>query len=292
MEALDAAARYDDAVEAARDLIIGDPEEPTGHLALGLLLLKQERFEEASAPLGVACDLSPGSPRLHQYAAEAALGAGEFDDAMALANAALEIRAVAPDVMLDPVEAQAPLLIIARRYFKRGAEGDDEKALGYIDEFERATAGIIGGHNSTSIVSPDYAIGEAYLKADRPEEARPYLDGLAPGAPPWAHRAYAETLLRLGSDFDVALREAGLAAGDAGATGADLATLGWAQWKTGDDASAIETLRRALALLPAPSGKARCHYQLSRALEAVGRETEAQEHLALARELGYSVDSQ
>ena len=133
----------------------------------------------------------------------------------------------------------------------------------------------------------DAAIGEALVKANRPSEAARYLEKLAADAPAWAHRARAEALLALGQRFDVALREAKAAAEAPDAADGDLAALGWAQWKCGDTDAAMETLRRAVERVAAPSVRARCHYQLSRILEAQGRAAEAKEHLALARDLGY-----
>jgi len=275
-QALDAAGRYAKAVQAAEAAVLDAPDDPRGHEALGLLQLKLERHKAAYEQLRVALDLGGGGPEIAMAAAEAALGARMFDEAMAMANAALE--QLAQGESNDAVEQSRPLLVIMRRYLMRGGAGDAEAAQQYLEQFRMRTEGR---------PMADAAIGEALVKANRPSEAARYLEKLAADAPAWAHRARAEALLALGQRFDVALREAKAAAEAPDAADGDLAALGWAQWKCGDTDAAMETLRRAVERVAAPSVRARCHYQLSRILEAQGRAAEAKEHLALARDLGY-----
>jgi len=275
-QALDAAGRHDEAVQAAEDAVLEAPDDPRGHQALGLLELKLERYTAAYEQLRVALDLGGGGAETATAAAEAALGARMFDEAMAMANAALEQHAQAEGG--DAVERARPLLLIMRRYLVRGGAGDAESARQYLDQFRSRTEG-----------SPlaQAAIGEALLKAGRSAEAVRYLEDLPAGAPAWARRARAEALLALGQRFDVALREAKAAAEAPDAADGDLAALGWAQWKCGESEAALETLLAATERVAAPSVKGRCHYQLSRILESKGRPAEAKEHLALARDLGY-----
>lgn len=275
-QALDAAGRYAKAVQAAEAAVLDAPDDPRGHQALGLLQLKLERYKPAYERLRVALDLGGGGPETALAAAEAALGARLFDEAMAMANAALEQWA--QEEGGDAVEQARPLLVIMRRYLMRGGPGDADAAQQYLNQFRSRTEGSR---------MADAAIGEALLRADRPAEAARYLEHLPADAPAWAHRARAEALLALGQRFDVALREAQAAAEAPDAADGDLAALGWAQWKCNQTDAAMETLQRAVERIAAPSVRARCHYQLSRILESRGRAAEAKEHLALARDLGY-----
>lgn len=275
-QALDAAGRYEKAVQAAESAVLDAPDDPRGHQALGLLQLKLERYKAAYEQLRVAVDLGGGGPQTALAAAEAALGARMFDEAMAMANAALEQSA--QEEGGDAVEQARPLLVIMRRYLMRGAAGDAEAAQQYLEQFRSRAGGS---------PTADAAIGEALVRANRPAEAARYLEKLPAGAPAWAHRARAEALLALGQRFDVALEEAKAAAEAADAADGDLAALGWAQWKCGETDAALETLRTAVERVAAPSVRGRCHYQLSRVLESQGRSDEAKEHLALARDLGY-----
>ena len=306
VEALDAAGRYGDAVTAARSAVSESPDSPDANLALGLLLLGTEHFNEACEALLAAAELEPSSPGILLSAAEAALGAGDYDRAAAIVDDAMAAMGEADDKSGD---AARGMLLLARTHTERAANPppppaalpppdddsdtddqvsdspsrsvpvQDDKALAesYIAEFRRL-AGSEAGSRA--------AIGEMLVKARRPEQALAYLTGLPNDAPAEAHTAYAQALLTLGRGFDTALTEAEAGAADSDDAYAQ-AILGWAQWKNGDGESAAATLSAAVSRIRAPSARARAYYQLGRALEGLDRAGESSEALAQAKKLGY-----
>ena len=67
--ALGANGMLPEAVEAFREAIRIDPENPRFHSSLGLALAKLERLDEAVESFGRALRLDPGSAEAHQYLA-------------------------------------------------------------------------------------------------------------------------------------------------------------------------------------------------------------------------------
>jgi len=119
----DAQNRLDDAASLYRRAVVANPQSFLAHLSLGLLLARQNHFEEARTELDAATKLDPGDdgPAMKARAWRALALIDRASDATEASNDLLEALKLTPETPEDPESAAASAglahVLIARKQY-------------------------------------------------------------------------------------------------------------------------------------------------------------------------------
>jgi len=95
-EALDQMQNHQGAIDEFRAAVKADPKAPNAHFGLGYLLWTQEQYEEAAKEFQAELANVPESAQALAYLADADIHLGKQDDALALAEKAVQIDPTIP----------------------------------------------------------------------------------------------------------------------------------------------------------------------------------------------------
>jgi tetratricopeptide (TPR) repeat protein len=266
--ALAAAGRGGEAVDFARRRVLLAPADPEAHFTLGLAQSEQN-VDEAVRTFRHVIGMRPGHALAH------------YNLGLVLKRVDRASEAIASLLRANDIEPRAETFFaIGTIHFQ---QGDIERALGALD-----AAVKLDPRNADAWIARGAvfkARGELPLAVDALRRA------LALRPDSWSARSTLATVLRLAGEDEAARQEALEAerrrtAGQAEREAAVLTAVGIARLDGGDIAAAAEHFQRAIAV---HGSYAPAHYQLGRALRALGRIDDARSAFAKARQLNPSL---
>ncbi|MBF0176822.1 MAG: glycosyltransferase family protein [Magnetococcales bacterium] len=172
----------DQAMEMLSRAIVGSPEEPLFHQALGILLQQQGLYRPALERLHEAIRLAPDQARNHYHAGDAHMDLGELAEATTRFREAMRLQ---PDFK----EAAVNLGLCLK------AQGDLEAALGLFDfvlTLDQNHLPARLNHALTLLMAEHYTEGwKAYESRFELPEVIEQMQRLPEGLPPWRGESLA-----------------------------------------------------------------------------------------------------